>query len=266
MYTLDLNNSELLSWEKVSDACKPPPRSRHTCTVVKHFLVFFGGLNHRTRYADVWVYDTKKKEWTELQCEGGEEDVPSPRAHHSATLVGEQLFIFGGYGGHGKSSNELFVLDFGTALDEKAEEHVAPKWTKPVLKGKGPTPRFDHQSTWFPDKFVVIGGKDNMVMHGDTHHLDLQTMTWIEDGVGVPPAYTREISNHQLSAIESVPNFKMFCLTGKKGANDFLNHVEVMDCGNMVWNNPPAIGTPPRWHTTRRRAKSYSSEAGATVG
>ena len=62
---------------------------------------------------------------------------------------------------------------------------------------------------------------------------------------GVPPAYTREISNHQLSAIESVPNFKMFCLTGKKGANDFLNHVEVMDCGNMVWNNPPAIGTPP---------------------
>ena len=245
MYTLDLNNSELLSWEKVSDACKPPPRSRHTCTVVKHFLVFFGGLNHRTRYADVWVYDTKKKEWTELQCEGGEEDVPSPRAHHSATLVGEQLFIFGGYGGHGKSSNELFVLDFGTALDEKAEEHVAPKWTKPVLKGKGPTPRFDHQSTWFPDKFVVIGGKDNMVMHGDTHHLDLQTMTWIEDGVGVPPAYTREISNHQLSAIESVPNFKMFCLTGKKGANDFLNHVEVMDCGNMVWNNPPAIGTPP---------------------
>ena len=47
MYTLDLNNSELLSWEKVSDACKPPPRSRHTCTVVKHFLVFSGEAARR---------------------------------------------------------------------------------------------------------------------------------------------------------------------------------------------------------------------------
>ena len=48
----------------------PPPRSRHTCTVVKHFLVVFGGLNHRERYSDVWIYDTKTRTWAEILCEG----------------------------------------------------------------------------------------------------------------------------------------------------------------------------------------------------
>ena len=45
--------------------------------------------------------------------------------------------------------------------------------------------------------------------------------------------------------IESVPNYKMFCLTGKKGQNSYLNQVDVMDCGSMVWNTPAAIGEPP---------------------
>ena len=66
----------------------------------------------------MWIYDTKKNVWHELKCGGGAEDRPSPRAHHTATIVGNQMFVFGGYSGHGKSSNELFVLDFGTFFEE----------------------------------------------------------------------------------------------------------------------------------------------------
>ena len=84
----------------------------HTCTPVKHFLVIFGGLNHRVRYNDVWIYDTKNKAWTELRVEASEAEVPAPRAHHAATVVGDKLYVFGGYGGHGKAYDDMYVLDF----------------------------------------------------------------------------------------------------------------------------------------------------------
>jgi dynein heavy chain, axonemal len=249
MHTLDLNNSEQLVWSEV-DGESPPPRSRHSCVVVKHYLVVFGGLNHRARYDDVWIHDTKKNAWHELKCGGAAEDRPSPRAHHTATIVGNQMFVFGGYSGHGKSSNELFVLDFGTVFEEietpdDVDIPTPATWSKPVLNGNGPTARFDHGASWFPNKLVVLGGRDNISMFNDTHFLDLDTMTWVEEGTSAPSPYTMEISNHQLSAIESVPKYKMFCLTGKKGQNEYMNHVDVMDCGTLVWNTPKAIGSPP---------------------
>jgi len=212
--------------------------------VIKHLLLVFGGLNHRERYSDVWVYDTKTKKWSELAVEG---EAPAARAHHTATLIGDQVFVFGGYGGHGKSYNELAVLDLGTMLQHPNDvrEVVAPSWKHPVLKGKGPSPRFDHTATWFPDKLVILGGRDNVSMHNDMHHLELDTLTWVEEGNAIPPSYILEIANHQSSAIESVPNYKMFCLTGKKGLNQFLNQVDVMDCGSLVWNTPTVNGTPP---------------------
>ena len=222
LHALDLNNSELLNWTGEVGGAGPSPRSRHTCTAVKHFLVVVGGLNHRVRHNDVWIFDTKQKKWTELKVQAKDaEDIPSPRAHHTATLVGNQLFLFGGYAGHGKSCDDLHVLDFGSALDDKATNAVAPTWSKPALKGKGPTPRFDHSTTWFPNKLAVLGGRDNMTMHGDVHHLCLDTMTWLEEGKEKPKPYSRDIANHRLMGIESVPNHKMFCLTGKKGRTRF---------------------------------------------
>jgi dynein heavy chain len=51
------------------------------------------------------------------------------------------------------------VLDFGTSLDHasKGGEPVAASWSHPNLRGKGPSPRFDHTATWFPEKLVILG-------------------------------------------------------------------------------------------------------------
>ena len=46
-----------------------------------------------------------------LQVEG---EAPPSRAHHSATLIGNKLYIWGGYGGHGRTYADLWILDFGT--------------------------------------------------------------------------------------------------------------------------------------------------------
>ena len=67
-----MNNSDVLKWTGEIAGKGPSARSRHTCTPVKHFLVIFGGLNHRVRYNDLWIYDTKNKAWTELRVEASE--------------------------------------------------------------------------------------------------------------------------------------------------------------------------------------------------
>ena len=71
VWSLDLSNPDVLKWVELSPeagaAGAPAPRSRHTATNIGgNRLLVFGGLNHRTRYNDVWIYDAKGKHgaWT----------------------------------------------------------------------------------------------------------------------------------------------------------------------------------------------------------
>ena len=54
-------------------------------------------------------------------------------------------------------------------------------------------------------------------MYKDIHVLDVETLTWVDDPRAVPPDYLVEVTNHQCQAIEAVPNYKLFCVTGKTG-------------------------------------------------
>ena len=77
----------------------------------------------------------------------------------------------------------------------------------------------------------------------DMHLLDLETMTWQDDTSN--PNLTVGICNNVCSAIESVPNYKLFTFGGKKGIMDYINSVDVMDCGQLVWNTMNVMGKPP---------------------
>jgi N-acetylneuraminic acid mutarotase len=97
VYTLDFSDTETFRWAKLDmgDQPAPPPRARHTATVIgEGKILVFGGLDRRKRYNDVWVLDTMQKTWTCVVPEG---KAPSPRAHHSATLVDNVLWVLGGY-------------------------------------------------------------------------------------------------------------------------------------------------------------------------
>ena len=54
-------------------------------------------------------------------------------------------------------------------------------------------------------------------MYKDIHVLNVETYTWLDDPRAVPPDYLCELTNHQCEAIESVPNYKLFSITGKTG-------------------------------------------------
>ena len=59
----------------------------------------FGGAGDHRRnfYNDTWSFDISTRKWTELKCTGS---IPSPRASHAAALVGDVMYVFGGYMGN----------------------------------------------------------------------------------------------------------------------------------------------------------------------
>lgn len=57
-------------------------------------LLVFAGINHRTRYNDLWVLDVPSQQWTQLEIAG---EAPTPRAHHTAIKFQNCIYVFGGY-------------------------------------------------------------------------------------------------------------------------------------------------------------------------
>ena len=166
----------------------------------------FGGLNQRTRYNDVWIMDVEEKCWKQVEPEG---EAPMPRAHHTATLIGNKVYVFGGYGGNGQALQDLIALDLGEPGERKMS------WEEIETQGVPPTPRFDHQAAYFPTgmngvapfRFIVLGGRDNSQMYNECHMLDMDTLTWQE--AGSAPDFEHDVSNSLLDAVESVPYYKV---------------------------------------------------------
>lgn len=198
-------------------------------------LLVFGGLDKRTRFNDTWIFSFDDKEWIQLPADG---QVPEPRAHFTATKFGNRIFIFGGYGGSGQVYGDLWVLhcDGSSFRWENISEQI---------QGTGPSPRFDHCAFIYPitpnsgtyDKILIMGGRDLSQMFHDSFVLDLNSMTWQNDGQA--PCLAYDVCNNVCDDIESVPFHKVFSFGGKKGMMQYMNAVEVMDCGSQVWSTPP---------------------------
>jgi len=206
-------------------------------------MLVFGGLDKRTRYNDAWLFLTDSKEWVQLQLQG---PCPEPRAHFSATKIGSKVFLFGGYGGAGQVFKDLWALSIGPDASGFSWENLSSQ-----LQGIGPSPRFDHAAYVYPikanspsyDRLVVAGGRDLSAVLLDSFVLDLARLTWLTDA----PVLPLDACNSICDGVQSVPFHKVFSFGGKRGMMNYLNTVEVMDCGNQVWTTPTVQGSgkPP---------------------
>jgi hypothetical protein len=92
----------------------PYHRGNHSAVAYREKIIFFGGATctagSYTYYNDVLSYHTKKNKWKKHTCTG---DVPPPRSQHTATLLGDIMFVIGGYNGHTIVSN-IYALDLNT--------------------------------------------------------------------------------------------------------------------------------------------------------
>ena len=75
----------------------------------------FGGRGGQTYYNDTWLFDVSTRKWNELRCIGR---IPSPRRGHTAAVVDEVLYVFGGSGSESIDEADLPDLSAFKLLSE----------------------------------------------------------------------------------------------------------------------------------------------------
>ena len=105
----------------------------------------FGGTNGTHWFSDVWSYDPKTVSWSQLDCIGY---IPAAREGHSAALVGDVMYIFGGR------------TEEGTDLGDLAAFRITSRrWYTFQNMGPSPSARSGHSMTSYGKQIVVLAGE-----------------------------------------------------------------------------------------------------------
>ncbi|KAM9802866.1 tRNA wybutosine-synthesizing protein 4 [Syngnathus typhle] len=135
----------------------PPPRWRHSATLVSHkgknFLFIFGGKNESaTVLGDGYFLNLDQQHWTEVAVEGA---APEARHSHSACSYQGGLVLFGGHGKRGEPLGDIVVM--------KPNERGFCWETIDVQPP--PCPRYSHGAHVIGDRLIVVGG---VWLHSDS--------------------------------------------------------------------------------------------------
>ncbi|KAM7309285.1 host cell factor 1 isoform X4 [Ixodes scapularis] len=101
LYTLELRPfSSSMAWDVPQVFGQPPPpRESHTAVAYQTRegrqarLIVYGGMSG-CRLGDLWQLDVESMSWSKPSVLGL---APLPRSLHSATLIGQRMFVFGGW-------------------------------------------------------------------------------------------------------------------------------------------------------------------------
>lgn len=235
---------------------RPLPRWKHSATALdRDRILVFGGFHSTSlRLNDVWIYEISADTWSQPNPQHNMEasvknqlsfnawpNAPSPRAGHSATLIGDQLIVFGGYGGLGYSRRDLDDL---YSLNIKSLE-----WMKILAKGNPPEKRSGHQAAAVGKKIFIIGGASTSTQYQDVYILDLENEpVWSKLSILFP----QPLWNHTVAVTAAVPNYKIFSFGGNMGALTEQNRLGiptnilgVMDAGTTEWTGIACGGNEP---------------------
>jgi len=204
--------------------------------------------------------------------------------NHTGSLVGHELYIFGGYDGH-KNHNMLFVYDVNTY-----------EWRQPVVEGSRPSGRNGHSATLIErngsQQLLILGGwlGNGPLAAGDLHTLHLHpVLRWAQPNFkGEPPGpcnmHTADCVNgtvlvfrggdgraylndlHALNVAEgcwapykttgevplpranhasAVDKLKLYIFGGWDGTKR-LNDLYILDTSTRVWTAVRTLGQPPQ--------------------
>ena len=243
LYHLSLGSAGLEWFRIQTKGAVPLPRWHHTANLYDNTqLIIFGGFHTAEhRLNDVWIFDIVNYTWKQPNPEHNSESLvacpmtnqawvnaPSPRGAHSATLIGDTLYIFGGYGGQGYSRRDLD--------DVYALNCDSWTWSKVQTKGMPPEKRSGHQACAIEKKIYIFGGWSSSSQFNDLFVLDTEggAFVWSKlQSVLNTPTW-----NHASCSVVAIPTWKIFTfggLTGTLSDHDrqgtLIDETEIMDTG-----------------------------------
>mmetsp|Transcript_7814 Transcript_7814/g.22326 ORF Transcript_7814/g.22326 Transcript_7814/m.22326 type:complete len:579 (+) Transcript_7814:33-1769(+) len=156
-------------------------------------------------------------------------EIPSTK-NHTATLVGNEVFVFGGYDGQ-KNHNDLYVFDV-----------IPMEWRNPNVGGKRPSGRNGHSATIIEgnSQILILGGwlGNGPLAAGDMHLLNLSPLTWVQPSFhGEPPGpcnmHTADLVGRHLLVFR-----------GGDG-RAYLNDLHGLDLDTNSWYSVKTCGEQP---------------------
>ncbi|KAJ3425089.1 faciogenital dysplasia protein [Anaeramoeba flamelloides] len=168
LYCLDTKNWNC-SIMKESIGNKPISRTGFSLSIIDDNLYLFGGKNQNEEFNDLHIYSISKNTWIDEQEIIG--IPPTKRYGHSASVISDQLWIFGG-----KSENTFFndLYCFITS---------SSTWYSLEVSGTLPTPRFFNSASFISDQLIIFGGQSEEVINNDVWVYDLPSEQWYEADV-----------------------------------------------------------------------------------
>lgn len=198
-------------------------------------MYVFGGRGAwDEKLSDVWTYCFEYELW-EL---GEPTNPPAPRSHHTASIHGDLMYVFGGQQKDCSCLDEFIVLEMNEM-----------KWSTPRNKVKQhdesqkPGPRDSHSATCLDtNELVIIGGVDdggNALI--DVHSWDLGDGGFQKlEMIGEPPPTRYGHTSVAASGADALV-FGGVNVTGEK-----LNDLWALNAHTTTWTKVQSMGVPPR--------------------
>jgi N-acetylneuraminic acid mutarotase len=145
LYIFDIENEQ---WERRPfNEADIPAMIGHTANYypTSKLFVVFGGFQRGIYSNSIYIYDNTK--WTKVEYREGEK-VPKGRIFHTATLVGDSLYVYGGETLDGSFMNDLWRYDLARSC-----------WEEISIKGEVPKGRSGHSCVHYKGSLYIFGGK-----------------------------------------------------------------------------------------------------------
>ncbi|EGZ26329.1 hypothetical protein PHYSODRAFT_350301 [Phytophthora sojae] len=168
LHALNLKSGDW-KWEKIKVTGTPPSmRYWYSLTVLHGMVILYGGYGHPQRLSDTFAlrFDTETPTWVELNPRG---DIPGQSSTHSACVIKDRMYIFGGYDGKYRRG-QLFVFE----IESITESDINCVWRTVETLGGGPAPRYTHSGASIGSQLIIYGGNTGC-LKGDAYVLDVGT-------------------------------------------------------------------------------------------
>eukprot|EP00439_Symbiodinium_sp_Y106_P084615 s2025_g26.t1 len=156
-------------------------------------------------------------------------EIPSTK-NHTATPVGSEVYVFGGYDGQ-KNHNELYIFDLQSM-----------EWRQPTVGGQKPSGRNGHSATLLAGgaQILILGGwlGNGPLAAGDMHLLNLEPLKW------VPPRFTGEPPGPCNMHTADLVARKLLVFRGGDG-RAYLNDLHGLDLDSNSWFSVKTSGEQP---------------------
>ncbi|CAM9686602.1 kelch domain-containing protein 3 isoform X1 [Lethenteron reissneri] len=220
-----------------------PRRVNHAAVAVGHKVYSFGGYcsgeDYETlRQIDVHIFNLVSMRWSKLPPVIGPKQMPYMRYGHTAVLVEDAIYVWGGRNDTDGACNVLYSFDIYTH-----------RWLRPHVSGPVPGARDGHSAAALRKCMYIFGGYEQLAdcFSNDVHKMDTTTMTWtLIHALGGLPRW-RDF--HSATFIGQ----KMYVFGGRadmlgpshSNREIYCNRIKVFDTEKRYWFDPPVNGTPP---------------------